>query len=195
MSHYVPFVLSVGIRRFAWHVLEICSRCCLWTSRPCWWLAVVAVVCHFDRRPGDDLEGTQQAPADQRWNQPSNGGESLKAAWRVWLLMIILYYTYDYLMDPEMILKWSWNDLDGFIMFYPEFAETPTHCSGRIRWLNSLQSLHISLQRSGRSELARSSCHAGGEHCRLGLMLNEDLSAADPKAFYIPNSQRSLQCQ
>ena len=47
----------------------------------------------FDRRPGDpDLAGTQQAPADQRWNQPSNGGESLHSLNNViiwWILMVL----------------------------------------------------------------------------------------------------------
>ena len=64
-------------------------------------------------------------------------------------------------------------DLDGFIMFYPEFAQTLTltaEAESDDNPFQYLNPLHLSLERSGQSsELARSSCHAGEEHCRLGL--------------------------
>lgn len=133
------------------------GRCCPWTSRPSWWFAMTCP-CQFlfDRRPRDpDLAGTQQAPADQRWNQPSNGGESLHS-----LNDVIIWW----------ILKWSW-------WFYHVLSRicsnSNSHSRGRISDDNTFQylnPLHLSLERSGQSsELARSSCHAGEEHCRLGL--------------------------
>ena len=111
-------IICLVIRMACLGYFTATGRCCLWTSRPCWWFAMTCP-CQFlfDRRPGDpDLAGTQQAPADQRWNQPSNGGESLHS-----LNDVIIWW----------ILKWSW-------WFYHVLSRicsnSNSHSRGRIGW-------------------------------------------------------------
>ena len=193
LFHNVPFVSCV--LWFAWHVLDIslppvgvaCGQAGL---AICHDLPMSVSLWPSTRGPGFGRHATSSCrPAMKsavEWRRESSQPEQC-----------------DYLMD-----------LDGFIMFYPEFAQTLTltaEAESDDNPFQYLNPLHLSLERSGQSsELARSSSHAGEEHCRLGLhmfahvctvcsfciwfdvcaivhscteMLDEDLSPADLKGF------------
>ena len=110
---HVPFVSFVSfVLWFAWHVLDIsplpvgvaCGQAGLAGDLP--WLAHVSFSLTVD--PGTRIWQARNKLLQTSDEISRRMEERVFTAWTMWLF------------------DGSWNDLDGFIMFYPEFAQTLT---------------------------------------------------------------------